>query len=71
MEKLVLLTIFLNVAEAYMMKGLLESEGIESFVFDERAAVYTPLVGGVRLMVRNIDLERAKEIICRQEPPML
>lgn len=68
MEKLVLLTVFLNAAEAYMMKGLLESEGIESFVFDERAAVYTPLLAGIRLMVRNTDLERAKEIISRQDP---
>ena len=71
MEKLVLLTILLNAPEAYMMKGLLESEGIESFVFDERAAFYTPLLTGIRIMVRSNDLERAKEIISLQEttPP--
>jgi len=65
----VLLTVLLNAAEAHMMKGLLESEGIESFVFDERAAFYTPMLTGIRIMVRSSDLERAKEIISLEESP--
>lgn len=66
MDKLVLLASFFNAVDAHIVKGMLESEAIESFIFDERASSVTPLVGGVRLMVWQSDLERAKEIISRQ-----
>jgi hypothetical protein len=65
MEKLVLLASFFNATDAHLLKGLLESEGMESFVFDERSSSVTPLIGGVRLMVWETDLERAKEIMSR------
>ncbi len=66
MEKLVKAAAFLDVNEAYLAKGLLESEGIEALLFDEHSAivVYTPYaVGGLRLMVKESDLDRAKSIL--------
>ncbi len=64
MNKLVTVATFFNASEAYIIKGLLESEGIEAMIFDENAAAYTPIViGGVRLVVRQSDLEKAKKIL--------
>lgn len=55
---------FLNSTEAHVIKGLLESEGIKAWLYDERGAAYTPfVVGGVRLAVRKSDLARATEIM--------
>lgn len=63
-DKLVQVTTCLDLTEAYILKGLLESEGLEVFLFDEHAAAYTPFViGGVRLMVKEAALERAKEVL--------
>lgn len=70
MEKLVKAAAFLDINEAYLAKGLLESEGIEALLFDEHSAivVYTPYaVGGLRLMVKESDLERAKSILPAKE----
>lgn len=74
MDRLILLSTYLNPGEAYIAKGLLENEGIESFVFDEISATYTPLLVGVRLMVRESDLDRAKKILvemgaAKTDPP--
>jgi len=64
LNKLVTVATFFNASEAYIIKGLLESEGIEAMIFDENAAAYTPIViGGVRLVVRQSDLEKAKKIL--------
>ena len=55
---------FLNPNEAHIFKGLLESEGIESFVYHERSTVYTPIVlGGIRVAVRALDLDKAKALL--------
>lgn len=65
-EKLVKVAAFLDVNEAYLAKGLLESEGIEALLFDEHSAVVvysSYAVGGLRLMVRQSDLARAKSIL--------
>lgn len=65
-EKLVKATAYLDVNEAYLAKGLLESEGIEALLFDEHSAVvmYTSYaMGGLRLMVKQSDLARAKSIL--------
>lgn len=63
-DKLVQVAAFFDLAEAHILKGLLESEGLEVFLFDEQAAAFAPLVvGGVRLMVREPDLERARELL--------
>lgn len=57
---------FLNPNEAHIFKGLLESEGIESFVYHERSTVYTPIVlGGIRVAVRAKDLDKA-EVLLKQ-----
>ena len=64
MEKLVTAAVFFDASEAYAAKGMLESEGIEAIVFDELSAAYIPLaVGGIRLVVRRRDLERARGIL--------
>lgn len=69
-EKLVKVAAFLDVNEAYLAKGLLESEGIEAVLFDEHSAVvvYTSYaLGGLRLMVKQSDLARAKSILPRKD----
>ncbi len=64
MAKLVTVTTFFDANEAHITKGLLESEGIEAWIFDELAAVYTPIAtGGIRLLVKQTDLARAKELL--------
>lgn len=67
MEELILLAAFFNAIEAHMAKGMLESEDIEACIFDERAVAYTPLMTGIRLMVRAADLERAKKILSLED----
>lgn len=55
---------FLNANEAHIFRGLLESEGIESFVYHEHSAMYTPvLIGGVQVAVREKDLAKARVIL--------
>ncbi len=64
MAKLVTVTTFFDANEAHITKGLLESEGIEAWVFDEHSALYTPIAtGGIRLVVKQTDLARAKELL--------
>ncbi|MFZ5645154.1 MAG: DUF2007 domain-containing protein [Bacillota bacterium] len=63
MDRLTLLSTFLNPGEAHIAKGLLDNEGVESFVFDELSSTYTPLLVRVRLMVRESDLDKAKKIL--------
>ncbi len=64
MEKLVTVGTYSNPGEAHIIKGFLNSHGIEAYIFDELSAAYTPLtVGGVRLAVRQSDLERAVRIL--------
>lgn len=64
LAKLVTVTAFIDPNEAHITKGLLESEGIEAWIFDELATAYIPIItGGVRLVVKQADLARAKEIL--------
>lgn len=53
--------------DAHLLQNYLESEGIESFILDEFTVDMNPLfsnaIGGVRLQVREEDVERAKELI--------
>lgn len=63
-DKLVTVATYFDPVEAYITKGFLESEGIEAWVFDELSAVYTPIAaGGIRLVVKQSDLEKAKGIL--------
>ncbi len=53
--------------ELAIVRGRLESEGIECFVADELTAQVNPFysnaIGGVKLQVRESDIERATEIL--------
>lgn len=53
--------------EAHLAKGYLESEGIETIIQDELTAqvnnFYSNAIGGVKLLVRNGDLERGVEVL--------
>ena len=52
--------------QAQFLKSVLDGDGIESFIPDEYTLgvqpFYTSALGGVRLLVRSEDLERAKEV---------
>ena len=53
--------------DAHLLQNYLESEGIDSFIQDEHTVDINPLfsnaIGGVRLQVREEDVEKAVEII--------
>lgn len=55
-----------NIAEAGLDKSRLEAEGIKAFV-DAGIACINPMlntaVGGIKLLVKEEDLERAKNIL--------
>lgn len=58
-----------NPFQAQMVKNLLENEGIESFLKDEiiaRSAIFRP-EGGVRVMISELDFEKAKWIVDEYE----
>ncbi len=48
--------------EAHLVASRLESEGIETFIFEDHSAYATPSSGG-RLQVRAEDAERAIKIL--------
>jgi DNA-directed RNA polymerase subunit RPC12/RpoP len=54
-------------SEAHIIKGKLNSEGVEAFLVDDMTIDVDPLVshaiGGVKLKVPTIQLERAKEVL--------
>lgn len=57
----------LNVQEAYFLRSVLEGSGIECFMPDEHLAGIRPelavAIGGVRVMVRADDVERATQAL--------
>lgn len=64
MDKLVTIATYKNVAEAHVVKGRLESEGIQVILYDERATMYsTNFAVEVRLVVKQSDAARAGRII--------
>lgn len=60
------LAVFEYSTEAQVIKSKLESEGVKTFLADEKTIDTDPLlsqaIGGVKLFVHNDDLERAIEI---------
>ena len=56
-------------SEALIMKGKLESEGIQVFIRDNYTVDTNPLysnaVGGVKLFVNQIDYNKAKDVISK------
>ena len=67
MNKLVTILSFPNIHELAIVRGRLESEGIKCFVQDDNVIqanpFYSNAIGGVKLQVRESDVESAKEIL--------
>ena len=65
-ENTIVLKTFLNEFEAEIAKGVLDEEGIESFITkDDEGSMAPPLqfTQGVRLHIFEKDLEKANEIL--------
>jgi tetratricopeptide (TPR) repeat protein len=64
---LVTIATFSQATEAYVLKTKLEAEGIWSLVADEHLVtwnwLYSNALGGVKLRVREVDVERALEVL--------
>lgn len=73
MNKLVTIKTFTYPHEAYIVRGKLESEGIETFMKDELTVqvhnFYSNAVGGVKLQVLEKDVEKASSILGIQKQP--
>jgi hypothetical protein len=58
---------FSNTAEAGLAKERLANEGVDAFVIEGMAGgmlpFMVPAMGGVHVQVRNVDLEKAREIL--------
>ncbi|MBI4472805.1 MAG: DUF2007 domain-containing protein [Acidobacteria bacterium] len=70
-NELTVLHVCSNIEEAYLFRSTLEGSGIEAFIPDEQAmGLNYPgiAIEGVRLLVRNSDLERARSILAAVEP---
>ena len=71
MENLTTLKIFNNRIEAEVLKSLLESSGMKSWILSDDAGSMYPAqasINGVRLMVRDEDLKTAIELLAKNEP---
>lgn len=59
--------------EAAFFKSVLDAAGIEALIPNEQTLdvqpLYGQLVGGVRVLVREEDLNRATELLDSAEPP--
>ena len=69
--KTIILTTCNNSFEANLIKGMLENNGIKSFVLNENASSLLPhlngiMGAGVQVMIDASDLETAKELIASQ-----
>ena len=71
MENLTTLKIFNNRIEAEVLKSLLESSGMKSWILSDDAGSMYPAqasINGVRLMVRDEDFKITSELLARSEP---
>lgn len=71
MENLTTLKIFNSRIDAEVLKSLLESNGIKSWIMSDDAGCMYPAqasVNGVRLMVRDEDFKIANELITKNDP---
>ena len=71
MENLTTLKIFNTRIEAEVLRSLLESSGIKSWILSDDAGSMYPAqasINGVRLMVRDEDLKTASELFAKNEP---
>lgn len=70
MENLTTLKIFNKRIEAEVIRSLLESNGIKSWILSDDAGNMYPsqaIINGVRLMVRNEDFNTAEELLSGME----
>jgi hypothetical protein len=70
LENLATLKIFNTRIEAEVLRSLLESSGIKSWILSDDAGSMYPAqanVNGVRLMVRNEDFKTANELLAGSE----
>lgn len=53
--------------KAYLLKSILDSEGIESYIYDEHLVTANPMyantVGGIKLKIRERDFELACQVL--------
>ena len=56
------LTNFPTLEDAMIVQGMLESNGIPSVISNQNN-LYVPIFGGVTLMVREDDYERARQLL--------
>jgi hypothetical protein len=65
--KFELLAAFDNYVEAHIVQSRLEDQGIRCWLKDEHTMTITPMLdfalGGIKLMVAEPQLERAKEVL--------
>ena len=69
--ELVPVRIYNNAIDAHMGRVTLEFNGIDCFLFDEHTVTANPLYGtavGIRLMVREADLQAAHEVLDNHHP---
>jgi hypothetical protein len=69
-DKIVVYQAFIDPIHANIVKGLLDSYGIECFLSDENIvmlnAVYSPAVGGVKLHVFDKDIDQINDLLQSQ-----
>lgn len=66
MENLIEITAFSNVNDAYVLRTLLESEGIKCVLHDENSSVITnkmTTAGAVKVMIPSNDFNKATELM--------
>ena len=71
MENLTTLKIFNTRIEAEVLRSLLESSGIKSWILSDDAGSMYPaqaIINGVRLMVRDEDFKTASELLDKNDP---
>lgn len=71
MENLITLKIFNNRIEAEVLRSLLESSGIKSWILSDDAGSMYPSqasINGVRLMIRDEDFKTASELLAIPDP---
>jgi hypothetical protein len=62
-DDLVTVASFLTIQEANMARGFLESNGVAVFVGAEAMVPLSPIVGSVKLRVREQDVEAVRELL--------
>ena len=66
-ERILPVETFWDATEAHLARGALEEAGIDCVVADDNAATMMPLhvgaIGGVKLLVRESDLARARKVL--------